>query len=138
VTDPDAAAHPDVQLIRLPNLAVAVYTHSFLGFGQEAAQAETLALALGTPSLGGNNTDHMDHMDHMEIPMTPSPSAEALKGGLEGHEDVPSGAKTNSQVQCDASLFPGFLFLVNYAPSCLFVFLFSMHNQCQTPGEVPC
>eukprot|EP00884_Botryococcus_braunii_P020664 jgi/Botrbrau1/7281/Bobra.0318s0018.1 len=48
VSDPAAALHPDVKLLRLPNLGVAVYTHSFLGYGQEAAQAETLALALSS------------------------------------------------------------------------------------------
>ncbi len=117
MTDPEAAAHPDVQLIRLPNMAVAVYTHSFLGFGQEAAQAETLALSLGTPLLGGNTTDHMDHM---EIPMPPSPSGEALKGELEGHGDGPSGGKTKSQVRGDACFSAPFLLLVHNGPSCLF------------------
>ena len=66
---PDVPTQPadNVQLLRLPNLQLPLYTHSFLGFGQEAALtlASTAAVSkrlqatTTSPSNAGEQPNHL-------------------------------------------------------------------------------
>ncbi|KAL3136987.1 hypothetical protein ABBQ32_006584 [Trebouxia sp. C0010 RCD-2024] len=103
-------AADNVQLLRLPNLQLPLYTHSFLGFGQEAALTLASTAAVSLRLQESANTLSMDEEEEARDPCLPlgysrtAPTGTVIGSG--NFEECRAIAKGLIAGQCQEELCP--------------------------------